>query len=163
MGEHICVQLGLGRFDGEAPFCILKNSACSSFKAPACTAGLDPALFAVEDTAVLPIRMLDTVVPSVSRNDERFYLKIDTQGYEREVLMGASETLRRTDAVEVELSLTTLYNDQALLPEIWGMLADSGFRPAWVERGYRDAKDIWLLQMDGLFVRESAWPASSKF
>jgi hypothetical protein len=105
----------------------------------------------------VPIRRLDSVIPGATQEEERFYLKIDTQGYEREVLLGAPETLKRTDAVEVELSLTALYDRQALLPEIWGTLSDTGFRPAWIERGYRDPHDNWLLQMDGLFVRETAW------
>ncbi len=88
---------------------------------------------------------------------ERLYLKIDTQGYEQEVLCGARETLKKTAAVEIELSLSEMYEGQALLPEVWSMLTAAGFRPAWIERGFRDPSDIWLMQVDGLFVREEAW------
>jgi hypothetical protein len=98
----------------------------------------------------------------MTADSDRFYMKIDTQGFEKEVLSGAAETLSRTDAVEIELSLVELYEGQALLPEIWLMLAESGFRPAWLERGYRDAGDIWLLQVDGLFVREESWRARAR-
>ncbi|MFZ0745431.1 MAG: FkbM family methyltransferase, partial [Terracidiphilus sp.] len=111
----------------------------------------------VKEKVKVPIRQLDKVLPELTSIQDRFYLKIDTQGFEREVLAGASETLPRTDAVEIELSLVELYEKQALLPEIWETLARSGLRPAWLERGYRDAGDIWLLQVDGLFIREESW------
>jgi hypothetical protein len=39
-------------------------------------------------------------------------MKIDTQGFEKEVLSGASGILSRTDAVEVELSLVDQYEEQ---------------------------------------------------
>jgi hypothetical protein len=42
---------------------------------------------------------------------------------------------------------------------MWQMLVSYGLRPAWLERGYRDGGDIWLLQVDGLFIREGAWNA----
>lgn len=108
------------------------------------------------------IRTLDAVIRELELVHERPYLKIDTQGYEREVLLGASETLNRTVAVEIELGLTEMYNGQALLPEVWRMLVAAGFRPAWIERGFRDPSDIWLMQVDGLFVREAAWPQAGK-
>ena len=159
---HVCLQMGLGSANGEAQFLVRKNSTCSSFRSPARNNGLETDLYDVESSVAVPVQTLDSVLPEISRKDERFYLKIDTQGFEREVLLGAGNTLKRTDAVEVELSLTALYEGQALLPEIWGMLAEAGFRPAWIERGYRDPGDIWLVQVDGLFVREDAWRSRGK-
>ena len=42
------------------------------------------------------------------------------------------------------------------------MLLSSGPRPAWLERGYRDSGEIWLFQVDGLFVRKDSWNARRK-
>src|SRR5205823_1885414 len=39
----------------------------------------------------------------------RFYLKIDTQGYELDVLLGADSTIDACPAIELELSLEELY------------------------------------------------------
>lgn len=154
--ELVCVHAALGDRDGEAELLITNAEVNSSFRKPVrdriSSNGTE-----VKEKVKVPIRQLDKVLPELTSIQDRFYLKIDTQGFEREVLAGASETLPRTDAVEIELSLVELYEKQALLPEIWETLARSGLRPAWLERGYRDAGDIWLLQVDGLFIREESW------
>lgn len=41
------------------------------------------------------------------------WIKIDVQGFEREVLLGATRTLERAGAVEIELSYVPLYTGQA--------------------------------------------------
>jgi FkbM family methyltransferase len=154
---HDCVSMGLGDRDGEAQFLRTKATVNSSFRAPISaryTNGIE-----VEEAVTVPIHRLDTVLPALTAERDRFYIKIDTQGFEKEVLTGATQVLTRTDAVEIELSLMELYEGQALLPELWQILVSAGLRPAWVERGYRDSGDIWLFQLDVLFVREEAWNA----
>ena len=154
--KHDCVQAGLGSRDGEAELLTAKATVNSSFRNPVQTSRFVER-HGVGRAVSVPIRRLDSVLPSMTADSDRFYMKIDTQGFEKEVLSGAAETLSRTDTVEIELSLVELYEGQALLPEVWLMLAKSGLRPAWIERGYRDDGDIWLLQVDGLFVREESW------
>jgi hypothetical protein len=151
----------LGSRDGEAELLTTTATVNSSFRNPAAGRN-DSNGIEVERRVTVPIRRLDSVLPSQTLESDRFYMKIDTQGFEKEVLTGAVETLRRTDAVEVELSLIELYEGQALLPEVWQLLVSAGLRPAWLERGYRDTEDIWLLQVDGLFVREESWNSRSR-
>jgi FkbM family methyltransferase len=158
--RHTCLNVGLGSQEGRAAFFVTKNSVNSS-----CLKPLNPTIRLNESSAVVAkrevvIRRLDAVMQELGLAPERPYLKIDTQGYEREVLRGAGQTLLRTDAAELELSLVELYEGQALLPEVWGILAAAGFRPAWLERGFRDPSGLWLMQVDGLFVREEAWRAA---
>jgi FkbM family methyltransferase len=155
--RHTCHAMGIGAEDGRAEFFVTKGSVTSSFLKPVERTVEMNRSSAVAEKREVEIRRLDGVIKELGVVEERLYLKIDAQGYEREVLRGASETLLRTDAVEVELSLVELYEGQGLLPEVWGMLTGAGFRPAWVERGFRDPADIWLMQVDGLFLREKAW------
>lgn len=54
-------------------------------------------------------------------------LKIDVQGFELSVLRGAVETLRTCRYVYVECSEVTLYEGQALRPEVSDFLAQHGF------------------------------------
>jgi FkbM family methyltransferase len=159
--KHDCIQAGLGSHDGDAQLLTAKATPNSSFRNPVQRCNLSNSI-EVEGRVTVPIRRLDSVLPPLTLEGDRFYMKIDTQGFEREVLNGAAETLLRTDAVEVELSLVELYEGQALLPEVWQMLVRSGFRPAWIERGYRENGNIWLLQIDGLFVREESWSGRAR-
>ena len=55
-------------------------------------------------------------------------LKIDVQGFELEVLKGATGLLPEIDAVSVEASDVELYEGQALLGEIERFLDEAGFR-----------------------------------
>ena len=155
-GRHTCVQVGLGKVDGKAELLVTRASQSSSFRDPVGHSGASRHT-GIDERVTVPIRRLDSLLPSLTEDTDRFYVKIDTQGFEREVLAGAEDTLSRADAVEIEMSLVELYDGQALLPELWQVLTLAGFRPAWLERGYRDINDIWLLQIDGLFVREQAW------
>ena len=152
--NHECLNVGLGSYDGEGELLATKASENSSFRAPMRVA---ESRYAIEERVSVPVRRLDSALAGITSASDRFYMKIDTQGFEREVLDGSPETLQRTDAVEIELSLVELYEGQALLPEIWQFLVTSGLRPAWVERGFRDSEDIWLLQLDALFVRNESW------
>lgn len=154
--KHDCIHSGLGNRDGEAQLLTTRATVNSSFRNPVHRRDLSRGI-EVEGQVTVPICRLDSVLPPLTSEPDRFYMKIDTQGFEREVLTGAPETLLRTDAVEIELSLIELYEGQALLPEVWQLLVGSGLRPAWLERGYRESGDIWLLQVDALFVREESW------
>ena len=156
--NHACVQAGLGSRDGDAELLTTKATVNSSFRNPVRRRNPSNGI-EVEGRVTVPIRRLDSILPALTSESDRFYMKIDTQGFEKEVLSGATETLLRTDAVEVELSLVELYEGQALLPEVWQLLVSAGLRPAWLERGYRDSGEIWLFQVDALFVREESWNA----
>ena len=78
-------------------------------------------------------------------------LKIDVQGYELEVLKGASALLSAIDAIYVEVSWVELYKGQALHDEVEALLLDAGFKQAEVfnEENYKGE----LIQADMLFLR----------
>ncbi len=81
-------------------------------------------------------------------------VKLDVQGYELEVLRGATRVLQAAGAVLVELSFRRLYVDQPLAHEVIGLLADHGFRIADICTYSQRARDGALLQADVLFVGE---------
>ncbi len=86
---------------------------------------------------------------------KKAYLKVDTQGYEGEVLTGASKVLRFCLCVELEVSLEELYAGQPLFRGIWQMMDDRGFALWDLEPGLRSAGSR-LLQADAIFVQKSA-------
>ena len=79
-------------------------------------------------------------------------LKIDVQGYEREVLNGATETLRSVDAIVIEQSFERFYDDQGLFTETDGLLRSLGWhlvRPLdWRREGGR------VVELDCLYARD---------
>jgi FkbM family methyltransferase len=100
----------------------------------------------------VPARRLDALVDELLRPGERPYLKLDVQGYERQVLDGAGEALGRFEGLELELSVTALYEGQPALADMLPLLAERGFRPVSLEPILLD-DDGLLMELDGLFAR----------
>ena len=101
----------------------------------------------------IAIRTLDSLFDRLCRPGERVLLKIDTQGFEHEVLAGADQSLARIDAVQIEMSLVPLYAGQALFPDLKTLLERRGFALLAVEPGFADPRSGELLQVDGIFHR----------
>jgi FkbM family methyltransferase len=151
------VASALGSADGVIAFNVAGNSVSSSPLAM-----LDRHVAAAPGSAVVnqlkvPIARLDSALTHRRILDDLEvqapYLKIDTQGFEREVLDGAPDTLKKVSAVEVELSFTELYEGQALFDEMLAVLDAAGFRLAGVQPGFWDQQTGETLQIDGLFLR----------
>jgi FkbM family methyltransferase len=85
--------------------------------------------------------------------DARVLLKMDTQGYEAQVLEGAQSLLDRVWMVECELSLAPLYDGQPLFSDMLARLAARGFSPAHFEPGFSERETGHCLQVDGIFVK----------
>ena len=86
-------------------------------------------------------------------HDKTPFLKIDTQGYEMQVLMGATGIIDKIKGVQVEMSTCTLYDGQALDWEIKNWLVGHGFELWAVNPFMYDPKTGRLLQYDAIFVR----------
>jgi len=103
------------------------------------------------DDVMLPLAPLDPFAPL----DRRILLKLDVQGYESQVLAGATKLLPHTLAVQLEMSLLPLYDGEVLMPEICATMAANGFNLWDLEPSFRDPTTGRLLQVDGIFTRSS--------
>lgn len=101
----------------------------------------------------VPATTVDEIVAATGLAPERTMLKIDVQGYERQVLDGAGKTLPAFRGVRTEMSLVPLYEGQALMPEIVDLLGRHGFELWFVEPGFTEPGTRRLLQLDGIFFR----------
>lgn len=81
----------------------------------------------------------------------RNLLKIDTQGFELEVLRGAEDLLGRFAAIYCELSFVELYSGQPLASEVIGYLGARGFNLAGVYNA-ASAPVLGSVQADMLFL-----------
>jgi FkbM family methyltransferase len=99
------------------------------------------------------IRTLDEL--GLTEATDRTYLKADVQGFEQRVLAGAGHTLESVRLLELELSLVKLYEDGPLLPDMLEYLKDLHFELIWFERAFIEAGTGRLLQLDGIFAKDS--------
>ena len=89
---------------------------------------------------------------SIGASPGRTLLKIDTQGFEDEVLAGAGDHLDEFAAIQLELSMVELYEGQRLFDDHYALMRDHGFRLHIIEPGFSGPTGQ-MMQCDGLFVR----------
>ncbi len=100
----------------------------------------------------VPIYKLDTIASDLKLNDTKYFLKIDTQGYEKFILDGAINSLKNCEVVFCEVSFKPMYQNQELWLEIINFLKSKNFEIASIENGVFDKKNI-LLQADIIFIK----------
>lgn len=148
-----CIQCGLGAQDGEARLNVSANGDSSSIL-PILDSHVDAAPGSrVQSTETIQVRTLDSVVGQLSDQRGAIGLKLDVQGYEAEVLRGASGTLPRVVFLEIELSLVPLYAGQALFIDVIEEVRALGFSLVNVDTGSVDPRTGRVLQCDGMFLR----------
>lgn len=98
------------------------------------------------------VRTVVDIVAELGLDPARTLLKVDTQGFEPEVLAGAADLLPTFAAVQLELSSVELYEGQQLFLPIAARLVANGFEVWSLDPGISDQAGR-LLQCDALFVR----------
>jgi FkbM family methyltransferase len=147
----LCFNVALGDSNGRATINVAGNSESSSLLQMGSRHLEAAPESAYIDEIEVEVHRLDDVLPPIARDG--LYLKLDVQGFEQRVLRGAPATLARAGAVEVEMSLTELYEGQPLMNDIVAILAEAGFRLVSIEPGLIDPATGHTLQADGIFIR----------
>ncbi len=96
---------------------------------------------------------LDDIFNELKIENKNLFLKIDTQGYEFQVLEGAQKNLHLFKGILVEVSLTELYEGQKPWLEIINFIQNHGFKLWSVDRGFSNKKNGKTLQMDLCFFK----------
>lgn len=104
-------------------------------------------------TETVEVTTLAALVKAQSIDPARTWLKIDTQGYESQVLDGAADLVGAFAAIQLELSFVPLYDGQALFDELVGRLTGAGLSMYGLDGGFSDPRTGRTLQCDGVFVR----------
>ena len=111
--------LGLGSTDGALQLNVMASHSFSSFHQPDNSAAPQfESSNRIVETVTVPVRRLDDLDLELQ---EGVYLKVDTQGFDLEVLRGAARTLERVCAVQIELPLVNIYKGA---PQRWDMLRE---------------------------------------
>lgn len=101
---------------------------------------------------------LDSLIDTWQSQEGKILLKIDTQGFEEEVLKGAEMTIAFVYAVQIELSVVELYKGQSLYRFFFELLESRGFCLYRIIPGFMDDQSGRLLQFDAIFVRNEKLP-----
>lgn len=149
----VIAPCALGAVPGEAEIHIAGNLASSSLL-PMNAAHSDAAPYsAYVSTETVAIRTFDDVAGPFLTGGTRGFLKIDTQGFELEVLKGAAQSLPAIHGMLLELSLVELYDGQALWLDVIDWLEQRGFGLHALNQGFVDPASFRTLQVDGIFLR----------
>lgn len=84
------------------------------------------------------------------------FIKIDTQGYELEILKGAEKTMQYAEFVLLEVSLIDIYKGCPLVAEVMAFMQAKSFVLYDICSLMRRPFDNALYQSDFLFVKESS-------
>jgi len=148
-------RCALGDHDGEVEINIAGNSLSSSILPMLETHRSAAPESIYQGKEVVPVKTIDSVTKSYLKKSHAPFLKIDTQGFEWQVLDGARETLPQIRGVLLELSLVPLYDGQHLWREIIERLEAAGFLLWAFEPVFHDPHDGRTLQVDGVFFRKT--------
>jgi FkbM family methyltransferase len=105
-------------------------------------------------TETVALERLDDLLPAIFPGTGPIFLKMDTQGYEEQVLKGAEGILSGVVAIQMEISLIPLYQEAPTLIHILSAMGELGYHLFQVVQGFRDVATGQLLQVDGIFVRQ---------
>lgn len=103
-----------------------------------------------------PLKMLDDATEAFLTPNDRVFIKIDTQGFESEVLDGANVILQRAFGLCVETSLVPLYIGQHLWLKIVERLEAAGWVLWDIRQAFSDPTTGQILQADLVFSRRIA-------
>lgn len=149
----VAPRCALGAFSGEVNFYVAGNSQSSS-ALEMLQSHIDAAPHTkVKEMTRVPLRTLDQFADSYLMLSSRVFLKIDTQGYEDQVLLGASQSMPSIRGIQMELSLTPLYENQKLFAELFVHVCDLGFNSWSISPGFGNGETGRMLQVDATFFR----------
>ena len=150
---NVAEKIGLGDYDGEAQINVSKNSVSSSLlnmSEEHINASPD-ALYINKET--IKVKKLDSVFDQYKENFKNIFLKIDTQGFEEQVLKGASKSLSKIKGLQLELSLVPLYENQKLFIEMVEIIKSFGFNVYSIQQGFTNKQTGRVLQVDTVFFK----------
>lgn len=147
----------LGAEAGSVRINVPKGTAGGDLLQTSALERIDALAGAVEDSEIreVPMTPLDAITANYPG---RLGLKIDTEGFEHEVLKGASETLKRCEFVILELSLEQRFRGIGPPSGIISLLAGYGLELRDVLALSPSAKSSPPRHCDALFTR---WPGNT--
>jgi FkbM family methyltransferase len=148
-GNWETLHCALGASSGTAVLNVSKLSVFNSLLPLSAAARLHDERMAVDHTEEIAVRTLDEIASPLSGN---LLLKIDTQGYEKQVLAGGRRILSRMAGILLELPVIHTYEGEWELHEALAYMSGLGFVPAQMQPvGFHTVDKVSAVEFDCLF------------
>lgn len=142
----------LGSEIGEVAISVSRNTVFSSIKAITEEALRFDSESAPTSEDIVPITTLDHAIESNS--SKRIFIKIDTQGFEQEVLAGAEKILEKCVGLQLELPISKFYENVWSIEEALHFMRGKGFIPAQIRPvNFSTTDPVSAVEFDCLFRR----------
>lgn len=144
----------LGEHPGSATINVAANAGASSSLLPMLDQHVEAAPDAVYvRTELIEVNRLDKLWDRLVVPGERVFLKLDVQGFERQVLAGAGARVADCLGLQLEVSLVPLYDGGMLYREASDWAEENGFTLMHVLPGFTDSGSGRILQCDLVLFR----------
>ncbi len=112
----------------------------------------DAASVGAESVEVFP---LDAIAPQYYSKADNLFVKVDVEGYEKQVLLGGDDTLKHANGVELEMSFIALYSGHDFLFEqAMNWMQNEGFVIRSVAPSFTNKNTGEVLQCNCIFFRK---------
>jgi len=144
-------NVALGAEDGEFEMNIYQGSVFNSFLKPAENGSSRfGAATEIVRTEKVPMRRLESVIDEIvaARPGARIFLKVDTQGFDLQVIRGAGRRLDAIRALQTELAARSTYAGMPTLPEALRELNALGFELTGMFPVARELDHLRVIELD---------------
>jgi FkbM family methyltransferase len=146
--KWICYPWALGSENGQMCLNVMRSDDFSSFLNPRADVDFAHAN-KIASMVEVPIKTLEDVY----KPSKRPFLKMDTQGYDLQVLKGAANVLPEFCGLLSEVSFVQIYDGAPTFSESMSSIREAGFLPSALF-SVHPAETLKLVEMNAYFVRE---------
>lgn len=150
---QVAPMMAIGAESGQTEINVSKRSDMSSILdiKPSTLEALSNSEYTQTNT--VNVKSFDDIADEYLTSSSEPFLKVDTQGFEMNVLRGAENSLKRLKGIQLELSLLPLYEGESLFHEITPWLYERGFESHFVIPGYFSKKLMRQMQVDVVYFK----------
>ncbi|MBI2270807.1 MAG: FkbM family methyltransferase [Bacteroidetes bacterium] len=147
------INIALGDKDGEEYINVSQNTVSSSLLEMLPAHVKQEAGSAYITKEKITVRKLDSIFNTYSKPGSSVYLKLDVQGFEKNVIEGASDSLKNIKLIQLEMAIVPLYKGELLLADMINYMNGKGFVLYNLIPGFNNFETGQQFQTDGIFVR----------
>ena len=153
---HVADKCAIGDSDGEIEINISDNTAFNSIKEIKEQYASYNSQSAISNKENVAIFRLDSLRGKYFNERDNLFLKIDTQGFEKEVLQGAEESLKIVKGVKIEVPLVSVYEGvEWHMVDFINFFDEKGFKCISTAEVSVDRRTGVVYEVDMIFLKEN--------